>query len=219
MTTTLIIPGLQSSGPDHWQTWLEEQIPASVRVVQRDWSRPDLPEWSRQVRRALTTNPGRHIIVAHSFGVLAGILAASDMPDRIAGALLVAPADPERFKASSLLPQKPLPFPTVLVASSNDPWMSLVVAAHWADTWESDLVNLGDAGHINPQSGFGPWPEGLAILERLRKTAKRNVLPIERTDLLAGAAAYRVSQPFNGVRARAGDRSTIRRRLAAPGVG
>ena len=155
MTTTLIIPGLYSSGPGHWQTWFEEQIPGTVRVIQSDWTKPDLPDWSRRVRRDLLKNPGRHILVGHSFGVLAAVHAAADLSDRIDAALLVAPADPDKFGVAALLPQDPLPFSAVVVASSNDPWMNLWSAAGWADRWGADFVNLGEAGHINAESGFG----------------------------------------------------------------
>ncbi|MBA4131594.1 MAG: alpha/beta hydrolase [Hyphomicrobium sp.] len=169
MTTLLIIPGLHSSGPAHWQTWLEEQVPGTVRVIQGDWSKPDLPEWSARVRRDIARNPGQHIIAAHSFGALAAVHATVRDAVRIAGALLVAPADPDKFNIAEDLPRDPLPFPAVVVASSNDPWMSLWKAADWADRWGADLVNLGDAGHINAEAGFGPWPEGLDLIERLRR--------------------------------------------------
>lgn len=172
MTTTLIIPGLYSSGVDHWQSWFEDRIPGTLRVIQRDWTKPDLAQWASRVRREINRTPGRHILVAHSFGVLASVQAAADLPERIAGALLVAPADPERFGVTAYLPQEPLPFRTVVVGSRNDPWMSLDRAGHWADVWGADLVNLGDAGHINADSGFGPWPEGLQLLERLKRAAE-----------------------------------------------
>lgn len=172
MATTLIIPGLHSSGHDHWQSWFEERIPGTLRVIQRDWKEPDLPEWASRVRRDISRTPGKHYLVAHSFGVLAAVQAAADLSERIAGALLVAPADPGKFGVTDYLPATPLPFRSVVVGSSNDPWMSLEAAGHWADVWGADLVNLGDAGHINAESGFGPWPEGLALLERLRRAAE-----------------------------------------------
>lgn len=171
MTTTLIIPGLHSSGPAHWQSWFEEHIPGTLRVIQSDFSKPDLSAWSQRIRRDVTRTPGKLILVGHSFGALAAAQAAADYSDRIAGALLVAPADPDRFGISGLLPQRVLPFPAVVVGSTNDPWMSLERAAFWADTWGADLVNLGAAGHINVESGFGPWPEGLALLQRLIRGA------------------------------------------------
>lgn len=169
MATTLIIPGLHNSGPDHWQTWLETYVPGSVRVIQRDWTNANLPDWSSRVRREINRIPGKLFIVAHSFGVLAAVQAAQDHAGRIGGALFVAPADPERFGVAEYLPLEPLAFNSVVVGSTNDPWMRHDRAAHWADLWGSDFVSLGAAGHINADSGFGPWPEGLALLQRLRR--------------------------------------------------
>lgn len=172
MSTTLIIPGLRSSGPMHWQTWLERRVTGSVRIAQRDWNDPHLPDWASRVRREITQTTGRVFIVAHSFGALAAVQAASDHAERIAGALLVAPADPERFGVAEFLPTKTLPFPVILVASTNDPWISLDAAKNWSGLWGAEIVNLGAAGHINAEAGFGPWPEGLALLERLRRAAE-----------------------------------------------
>lgn len=169
MATTLIIPGLHNSGHDHWQTWFETHVPGSVRVIQRDWKDANLPDWSGRVRREINRIPGKLFLVAHSFGVLAAVQAAQDHADRIGGALLVAPADPERFGVADYLPLEPLAFNSVVVASTNDPWMRHDRAAHWADLWGSDFVSLGAVGHINADSGFGPWPEGLALLQRLRR--------------------------------------------------
>jgi predicted alpha/beta hydrolase family esterase len=176
MSTTLIVPGLKSSGSSHWQTWIEDHQPGTVRVIQSDWNDAHLPDWSQRVRRDISRNPGRLFIVAHSFGVLASVQAAHDRADRIAGALLVAPADPEKFGVEDNIPRTQLPFPSVVVASTTDPWMSLERSASWADVWGADFVNLGDAGHINSESGFGPWPEGLMLLDRLKRSARlRNV--------------------------------------------
>jgi serine hydrolase len=172
MPTTLIVPGLRSSGPTHWQTWLERRVPGSIRVLQRDWNDPHLPDWSSRVRREIARADSPVFIAAHSFGALAAVQAASDHAERIAGALLVAPADPESFGVAEFLPTKPLGFPVIVVASSNDPWMPFASARRWSGLWRADLVNLGEAGHINSDAGYGPWPEGLALLERLRRAAE-----------------------------------------------
>jgi hypothetical protein len=172
MTTTLIVPGLRSSGLTHWQTWLERRVAGSIRVAQRDWNDPHLPEWSARIRREIVRVQGQIFIAAHSFGVLAAVQAASDHAERIGGALLVAPADPERFGVADFLPTKRLAFPTIVVGSTNDPWMSASSADHWSRVWGADFVNLGAAGHINAEAGFGPWPEALVLLERLRKAAE-----------------------------------------------
>lgn len=171
MATTLVIPGLYSSGPSHWQTWFEAQIPESIRVIQRDWKRADLPDWAGRIRHEITRHPGDIFLVAHSFGALAGAQAAADYRERIRGALLVAPADPEKFGISDQLPAEPLGIPSVLVASANDPWISLARASKLAASWGAEFINLGAAGHINSEAGFGAWPEGLAIFNRLCRTA------------------------------------------------
>ncbi|MFT3729870.1 MAG: alpha/beta hydrolase [Hyphomicrobium sp.] len=172
MSTTLIIPGLRSSGPTHWQTWLERRVSGSIRVSQSNWNDPHLPDWAARVRREIVRIDGPIFLAAHSFGALAAVQAASDHAERISGALLVAPADPEHFGVAEFLPTTRLTFPTIVVASVNDPWLSFASASHWARLWGADLINLGEAGHINSEAGFGPWPEGLALIERLRRAAE-----------------------------------------------
>lgn len=221
MTTTLIVPGLRSSGPAHWQTRFEHHIPGAVRVIQRDWSHADLPEWSSRVRREIRRIPGRIIIVAHSFGVLAVVQAAQDLSDRVSGALLVAPADPDKFGVGDYLPMAPLSFKSVLVASTNDAWMTLERAAFWADLWGADLVNLGPAGHVNVESGFGPWPEGLRLLERLRQSIEADAASTATYPPLPGEpsplpAAWRGA---NARPARIHGREHIARRVQARNVG
>lgn len=172
MSTVLIIPGLQSSGPTHWQTWIERRLAGAVRVSQQNWNDPHLPEWSSRVRRAISQAETPVFLIAHSFGALAAVQAASDHAAQVGGVLLVAPADPEHFGVSEFLPRTPLPFPVIVVASANDPWMKLDRAEAWADAWGAELLNLGNAGHINGETGYGPWPQGLALFERLRRAAE-----------------------------------------------
>jgi hypothetical protein len=76
----------------------------------------------------------------------------------IAAALFVAPAEPDKFGVAGLLPRERLRIPSALVASVSDPWMSAASARGWAARWGCHWVNLGDAGHINAESGFGPLP-------------------------------------------------------------
>jgi predicted alpha/beta hydrolase family esterase len=170
MSTILIVPGLQGSGPAHWQTWFEAQVPDCIRVEQSDWNSPQLTRWAGSVRQQLDRAKGHVWIVAHSFGCLAAAHAAWDYRDRIAGAMFVAPADPDKFEVTSIVPDQHLGFPSVVVSSSNDPWVRLMRAAWLADSWGSRFINIGAAGHINVDAGFGPWPEGLLIFEQLRRT-------------------------------------------------
>ncbi|MCK9283448.1 MAG: alpha/beta hydrolase [Rhodocyclaceae bacterium] len=166
MATTLIVPGLDNSGPDHWQSGWQALEPESVRVEQESWTTPDLPRWAANVTAALDGESRPVWIVAHSFGCLAAVVAATRRPGAVRGAFLVAPADPQKFGVAHHLPQAALPFPSLLVASSTDPWIKLMTAALWAERWGSRLVNIGAAGHINAASGFGPWIEGRALFGR-----------------------------------------------------
>lgn len=171
--TLLIVPGLGNSGPGHWQTWLEYQCACTVRVDQCDWNVPDLERWSTRVRECLDLTPGPVWLVAHSFGCLASVQAAASRADRIAGAFLVAPADPERVGSAGRLFSGRLPFPSLLIASTTDPWLTPDAAKLWASRWGSRLIDLGAAGHINVDSGYGPWPEGLALLRRFQGFSRR----------------------------------------------
>lgn len=156
----LIVPGLGDSSPSHWQTWLQQGERDALRIEQRDWTSPDLDRWAARIASALErAGPGPWIAAAHSFGCLALVRCLAQQPRRdIDAVLLVAPADPAKFGVSSLLPTSPLPVPSTLVGSETDPWMSAAEARRWARRWASHWVNLGAAGHINAEAGFGPLP-------------------------------------------------------------
>jgi len=174
----LIIPGLHDSGPAHWQTWLQHQYRDSRRVVQRDFSSPDLERWADRIQSTLDNAGGEWIAVAHSFGVLALVRHLAENPSSpIREALLVAPADPEKFGIAELLPHRRLPVPSTLISSQNDPWMSAVSASRWAVRWGSHLSNLGAVGHINAESGFGPLPLAKRWVEAAKAQAAREHRP------------------------------------------
>lgn len=107
--TTLIVPGFHGSGPGHWQTWLEQRLPDARRVRGVDWEAPVLARWAAAVRREIDESAHAVWLVAHSFGCLAGAVAAADRPERVAGARLVTPADPARFGPLGLLEDAPGP--------------------------------------------------------------------------------------------------------------
>ena len=176
----MIVPGLHGSGAEHWQSWLESEVAGAVRVVQDDWSVPDLDRWSDRVAATLAAlGPGPHVVVAHSFGCLAAVRATLRHPTLdIARLLLVAPAEPTRFDVAHALPQTRLALPSCVVASDNDPWMTATQAHAWALRWGSDWINLGNAGHVNVESGYGPFPLArdwvVATLNRLRAVDTRS---------------------------------------------
>jgi len=171
----LIVPGLHDSGPAHWQSWLQSRYSRqAVRVEQEDWSQPDLDRWSQRVELALARHPrARWIAVAHSFGCLALLRHLAQGAVGVQAALLVAPADPAKFGVSAKLPHAPLAIPSVLLASQTDPWMTFEAADAWARIWGSQVVNLGDAGHINTEAGFGPLPLAKSLVESFIQRIER----------------------------------------------
>lgn len=161
MRPVLIIPGRGGSGEGHWQSWLERRLPDARRVVQDDWDDPDLAGWAARIDvtvRGLAEPP---LAIAHSFGCLALVHAVNRLGTPLAGSFLVAPADPGRFGIDDEILCVPLRHPSELLASTNDPWLAFERVRGFADAWGSRLHVLGPAGHINVDSGFGPWPDML----------------------------------------------------------
>jgi predicted alpha/beta hydrolase family esterase len=166
-TDILIVPGYTNSGPDHWQTRWETHLSTARRVQQAEWSKPVREDWTAAVAAAVNEAEKPVVIVAHSLGVATVVQAVGDFRNRVAGAFLVAPPDvanpeirPKHLMTFGPYPRSPLPFPSIVVGSSNDPFCDLAVAEDIAAAWGSLFIHAGEAGHINADSGYGPWPEG-----------------------------------------------------------
>ncbi len=165
-----IIPGLDNSGPAHWQTRWQAKLATARRVEQLDWSLPERDEWVEKVAGALKAAQKPVIVVAHSLGVATAIHAIGESGVKVAGAFFVAPPDlakqklrPKTMAAFGPYPRDPLPFPSITVASRNDPFGTFEHAGDIANAWGSLLVDAGNSGHINTASGHGPWPEGTMV--------------------------------------------------------
>lgn len=170
----LLLPGWQGSGPSHWQSrW--EALHGHQRVEQDDWHWPRRGDWMARLDEVLLASGAPSVLVAHSLGchLVAAWAAHSRHATRVRAALLVAPSDPERDDAPPQLynwrpvVRRRLPFPSLLVASSNDPVCNLTQAAAFAAAWGSAWCLLGAHGHINGDSGLGDWEEGMALLKSL----------------------------------------------------
>ena len=167
----LILPGIGNSGPEHWQSIWQAANPNFHRVVQQDWDHPQCADWVQALEQAVAHFGSRSVLVAHSLGCLLVAHWALLTRHRIQGALLVAPPDtlaaafPAQANTFSPAPLKPLPFPSIVVASSNDPYASISYSETLASAWSSRLVNIGAAGHINAASGFGEWDDGFLLLQ------------------------------------------------------
>ena len=173
MPPILVLPGLSDSGPGHWQTLLETKRPEARRVVQRDWERPKRTEWVEVLDRAVRACPEPPVLVAHSLGCITVAHWAASIPAPVRGAFLVAPSDVDRADAPEALrdfrpiPAARLPFPSIVVSSSNDPYLSVARSRELAAAWGSRWVDAGPAGHVNAAAGFGPWPLGEALVAEL----------------------------------------------------
>ncbi len=166
----LIVPGWRGSGPGHWQSLWEQQLPGAQRVEQDDWVTPTRTAWVSALERTVLAAPKPVVIVAHSLGCIATTHMSAQAAARVKAALLVAPANPERRAVLSDFaptPSQPLPYRSILVASRNDPHCSIRLAGAYARAWGSEFVSLQQAGHINIASGHGDWPLGLALLHAL----------------------------------------------------
>jgi len=174
MTHYLIVPGLGNSGPEHWQTYFEESGPNFHRIQQEEWDAPECSDWIEKIEENVKRFDQQEVVlIGHSLGCTAIAHWAKRFGKTIKGAMLVAPSDIENpvytFPATgfSPIPLEKISFPTLVVASTDDPWVSMERAAFFASSWGSELVSIGQAGHINVASGHGAWEEGLELLKRL----------------------------------------------------
>ena len=169
----LILPGHAGSGPEHWQSRMVARLSTARVVEQPDWNFPSLAIAVDHLVAAVAKSSRPMVLVAHSAGT---VLVAHAVPrlvrmgltGQIKGAFLVsvplasALSDlPHIDPAFAQVPRDPLPFPSTIVASSNDPFGSLENTADMALAWGSKLIEAGEQGHINTASGHGPWPEGM----------------------------------------------------------
>lgn len=171
----IIIPGWQDSPPGHWQSLWAAELPGAVRVQQDDWMVPSRSAWVASISRTILAQRQPMVIAAHSLGCIATAHLPPEVAARIHGALLVAPADPERrgvLADFAPVPYHKLPYPNIVVASNTDPFCPVRTAGAYARAWGSEFVRLQDAGHINLEAGFGPWPLGLALLQSLMGQAQ-----------------------------------------------
>jgi predicted alpha/beta hydrolase family esterase len=149
-------------------------------VNQDDWERPRCADWVARLEDAVLATPDA-VLVAHSSScALVAHWAGTGGSGRVRAALLVAPSDTEAASypagptGFAPMPLARLPFPSLVVASTNDRYVTVDRARTFAAAWGSRLVNVGDAGHINGESGLGDWPAGFALLQELRRpTASR----------------------------------------------
>ena len=156
-----------------WITRLEDHV---LSISKHSAHIPQGLEPEKAYKSALPASSQDIILIAHSLGchLVAAWAALSQSSQRIRGALLVAPPDvqradfPQEMKSWRQPVLQPLPFASICVASSNDPFCELSTARAMAAAWGSEWVEIGERGHINADSGLQDWPQGQALLARLQ---------------------------------------------------
>lgn len=169
----LLLPDLDGAAPGHWlRRWAERF--GNGRLIEYDGNRPKRPEWLKAIETEIMMSTRPVVLVAHGLAVSAVVHAAQRLVDtKVRGAFLVAPPDhehgdlPPAFRELGNVPRDPLPFPSMLVASTDDRGCSIESAVDLATAWGAELHLARNAGHIDLESGHGPWPEGLLIFTRL----------------------------------------------------
>ncbi|MEA2493895.1 MAG: serine hydrolase [Thermoleophilaceae bacterium] len=138
-------------------------------------SYPDLPEpfdpqpneWLAALQPALEALEGERIVLCHSLACLLWLLnareGATDAADRV---LLAAPpctSEVEqvvRFQPDGVTPDdvERAAGSTLMLWSEPDPYC-LATAPVAFDGLFTNMKRIPDAGHLNTDAGYGPWPE------------------------------------------------------------
>ncbi|WP_306257679.1 alpha/beta hydrolase [Pararhizobium sp. IMCC21322] len=170
----LILPGLGGGTENHWYRRWNSKLKTARIVDQENWLAPDRDAWTNNIVAAAKSADRPVFMIAHSLGAAALTHAAPHLSDaNVVGAMLVAM--PDLTTVQELIPETdgflpastaPLSFPSLMVASRNDFYCSYQRAEETALDLGSLLIDAGEQGHINDESGHGPWPEGLMALSK-----------------------------------------------------
>lgn len=172
----LIVPGYKGADKNHWLTRWEDKLTSAKRVAMGDWHKPVFEDWCANLTDAVNNAQKPVILVGHSIGSQVIVHSAPNFTKRVAGAMLVAPPDvanpkirPKHLLTFGPARTDPLPFPSVTIASRNDHFCDYEIAERMAADWGSLFFDAGESGHINSDSGHGPWPEGLMVFGKFLK--------------------------------------------------
>ncbi len=170
----LILPCRDNSSPGHWQSHWQSALPNMTRVEQDEWVSPKFAAWAVRLDEYLGRSTRPVVLIAHSLGTsLITRWALNADCARVAGAFMVAPSDrgeadvwPEAT-TNGFAPMvfDRLPFPAMVLASRNDPYVAFERAELFAEHWGATLVDVGHVGHMGNSDKMGLWPLGLAHFE------------------------------------------------------
>ena len=167
-SSIVLVPGFGDSTQDYWVNRWQAKLSMAQTIQLDNWNHASKAHWVSAIIDAVEHASKPVVLVGHSLGVAAIAHAVPHISKPVAGAFLVALSDwnrpdllPGVTHDFAPLPQHPLPFKSVLVASRNDPYCDYGMAETFARQWHATLIDAGESGHINTESGHGPWPEGL----------------------------------------------------------
>lgn len=171
----LIVPGLNNSGPTHWQSFWAKSLPDTSRVVQRNWDSPKKSEWMETLDEAISNLTSETILIGHSLGTVISALWLCEKWNAqsfVRGAFLVSASDADNvdiIKDFAPMPLQKLPVPTWLICSEDDPFVTMERSRFFANAWGAHLECVGRLGHINAKSNLGEWTQGRKLLAEFEK--------------------------------------------------
>jgi predicted alpha/beta hydrolase family esterase len=188
-STIVIIPGLREHVADHWQTLLAATLPKVRIVPPLEHAKFSCAARVDAIQKVIEEIDGPIIVVAHSAGVVMFVHWAQKYERPIKGALLATPPDldkplPAGYPTKETLrlndwfpvPCIPLRFRSIVAASENDHLAEFSSVVKMAADWQSELINIGNVGHLNPASGYGEWVEARKFINILEGIQENNLV-------------------------------------------
>lgn len=165
----LIVPDVNNSDTQHWQSLWEQTIPRTRRIRLHDWHAADWVKWRNSIIASLISIDEPVVLIAEGFGALAAASVAAEYPGKIIAAFLVDPADPDQFDVRKKIPKQPLPIPTKIVIRNQTDTKAALLAALWSTDLSHSIAIESPGNH----STTDYWPEGIRALNRLISKTER----------------------------------------------
>ena len=168
MQKVLLLHGWGGSDFPHWQSWLAGELARNYGCVNflrfSDVDHPKLDIWMQELQKALGSfKPD--VVICHSLANTLWFHLCNQEYNfpKIQKLYLVAPPS-LKCKIEELheffpvqTPQKLYAKETLLITSTNDPYLTNEEALSLQQTLAVNMKILKNAGHINADSGFGEW--------------------------------------------------------------
>ncbi len=163
----LLLHGWGGSDFPHWQSWLAGELAKGYGKVSflkfSNFDFPQKDDWLKELTQELDEfKPD--IVICHSLANTIWFhLCNERVIKEIQKLYLVAPptldAKIEELKSffPVKIPKKLYAKKTLLISSTNDPYMDMTEVTKLKETLHVEMKILQNAGHINADSGYGEW--------------------------------------------------------------